>query len=80
MIPSFVSGRSNEATCLDATGKESNMRASVYVCLAAIATVLAGCLWVPGEGYRGDRNGGMAVRMAAVTKADGIEATLRATT
>ncbi len=56
------------------------MRASVYVCLAAIATVLAGCLWVPGEGYRGDRNGGMAVRMAAVTKADGIEATLRATT
>ena len=34
------------------------MRASIYVCLAAIATVLAGCFWVPGEGYRGDRNGG----------------------
>ncbi len=34
------------------------MRASIYVCLAAIATVLAGCLWVPGDGYRGDRNGG----------------------
>ncbi|PRF99638.1 hypothetical protein C6Q21_26470 [Burkholderia multivorans] len=34
------------------------MRSSTYVCLAAIATMLAGCLWVPGDGYRGDRGGG----------------------
>ncbi len=34
------------------------MRSSLYVCVAVIATVLAGCLWAPGDGYRGDRNGG----------------------
>lgn len=34
------------------------MRTSIYVCLAALTAALAGCLWVPSDGYRGDRNGG----------------------
>lgn len=34
------------------------MRTSAYICVAAITAALAGCLWVPGDGYRGDRNGG----------------------
>lgn len=80
MIPSFVSGRSNEAPHSNATGKESNMRSSIYVGLAAIATMLAGCLWVPGDGYRGDRGGGMAARTVVVTKAGGINAALPVTT
>lgn len=45
------------------------MRTSVYVCLAALTTVLAGCFWAPGDGYRGDRNGG---GMAVVMKTPGI--------
>jgi hypothetical protein len=34
------------------------MRTSIYVCLAALTAALAGCFWAPGDGYRGDRNGG----------------------
>lgn len=34
------------------------MRTSIYFFVAAITVALAGCLWVPGDGNRGDRNGG----------------------
>ena len=34
------------------------MRMSIYLSAAAMAAALAGCLWVPGDGNRGDRNGG----------------------
>ncbi|MET3551269.1 MULTISPECIES: hypothetical protein [Burkholderia] len=57
------------------------MRTSIYVCLAAIATVLAGCLWVyPATATVVIETGGMAARMAVVTKVDGIEATRPAIT
>ena len=39
------------------------MHMSAYVCLAALTAAQSGCFWATCDGYRGDRNGGMAVAM-----------------